>query len=67
MGELSTSPIHQIVNNLNMIPSKIVIQVEGTDGHNTSKAKLSLGFRVYSKFRINLEHEQRNRICHPNP
>jgi hypothetical protein len=41
MGELSTSPIHQVVNNLNMIPSEIVTQVEGMDGHNTSKAKLS--------------------------
>jgi hypothetical protein len=41
MGELSTSPIHQVANNLNMIPSEIATQVEGMDGCNTSKAKLS--------------------------
>jgi hypothetical protein len=41
MGELLTSLIHQVKCNLNMIPSKVTILVEGTDGNNTSKAKLS--------------------------
>jgi hypothetical protein len=39
MGELSTSPTHQVASNLNVIPLEIVIRVEGTDGRNTSKAK----------------------------
>jgi hypothetical protein len=41
MEELSTSPTHQVASNLNVIPLEVVTQVEGTDGHNTSKAKLS--------------------------
>jgi hypothetical protein len=41
MGELSTSPTHQVASNLNVIPSKVTTKVEGTDGSNTSKAKLS--------------------------
>jgi hypothetical protein len=41
MGELSASITHQVECNLNMIPSKVTTLVEGTDGSNTSKAKLS--------------------------
>ncbi len=40
-GELSTSLTHQIECNLNVNPSKVTTMVEGTDGSNTSKAKLS--------------------------
>jgi hypothetical protein len=41
MGMLSTSLTHQVECNLNVIPSKVTTLVEGTDGNNTSKAKLS--------------------------
>jgi hypothetical protein len=41
MGKLSASPTHQVVSNFNMIPLKVATQVEGTDGSNTSKNKLS--------------------------
>jgi hypothetical protein len=41
MGELLTSPIHQVVSNLNVILSKVMTSVEGMDGHNTSKVQLS--------------------------
>jgi hypothetical protein len=41
MGELSASPTHKVASNLNMIPSKVTTQVEGMDGRNTSKTKLS--------------------------
>jgi hypothetical protein len=41
MGELSTSPTHQVASNLNVIPLEITTQVEGMDGRNTSKVKLS--------------------------
>jgi hypothetical protein len=44
MGELSASPTHQVASNLNVIPSEIATQVEGTNGCNTSKAKLSFNF-----------------------
>jgi two-component sensor histidine kinase len=44
MGKLSTSLTHQVANNLNVIPSKIATQVEGTNGNNTSKVKLSFNF-----------------------
>jgi hypothetical protein len=40
MGELSTSLTHQVECNLNIIPSKVTTLVEGTDGSNTSKAKV---------------------------
>ncbi len=40
MGELSASPTHQVASNVNMFPLEVVPQVEGMDGHNTSKAKL---------------------------
>jgi len=41
MGELSASPTHQVVSNLNVIPLEVATQVEGMDGRNTSKTKLS--------------------------
>jgi hypothetical protein len=41
MGELLASPIHQVVNNLNVIPSEVATQMEGTDVRNTFRAKLS--------------------------
>jgi hypothetical protein len=41
MGELSTSLTHHVECNLNVNPSKVTILVQGTDGSNTSKAKLS--------------------------
>ncbi len=41
MGELSASLTHQIECNLNVNSSKVTTLVEGTDGSNTSKAKLS--------------------------
>jgi hypothetical protein len=41
MGELSASLTHQRECNLNMNPSKVTTLVEGTDGSNTSKVKLS--------------------------
>jgi hypothetical protein len=41
MEELSASLTHQVECNLNVIPSKITTLVEGTDGSNTSKVKLS--------------------------
>ncbi len=41
MGELLTSLTHQVASNINVTPSEIGTKVEGTDGHNTSKAKLS--------------------------
>jgi hypothetical protein len=41
MGELSASLTHQIECNLNVNPSRVTTLVEGTDGSNTSKAKLS--------------------------
>jgi hypothetical protein len=41
MGELLASLPHQIECNLNVNPSKVTTLVEGTDGSNTSKAKLS--------------------------
>jgi hypothetical protein len=40
MGELSASLTHQVECNLNIIPSKVTTLVEGTNGSNTSKAKL---------------------------
>jgi hypothetical protein len=40
MGELSASLTHQVECNFNIIPSKVTTLVEGTDGSNTSKAKL---------------------------
>jgi hypothetical protein len=44
MGELSTSQTHQVMNNLNVIPLEVATQVEGTNGRNTSKVKLSFNF-----------------------
>jgi len=44
LGELSTSPTHQVASNLNVILLEVATQVEGTDGRNTSKAKLSFNF-----------------------
>jgi hypothetical protein len=41
MGELWASLTHQIECNLNVNPSKVRTLVEGMDGSNTSKAKLS--------------------------
>ncbi len=41
MWELSASSTHQVMSNLNMIPLEVATHVEGTNGHNTSKAKLS--------------------------
>jgi hypothetical protein len=38
MWELLASPVHQVMSNLNVI---LATQVEGVDGRNTSKAKLS--------------------------
>jgi hypothetical protein len=41
MGALSASPTHQVASNLNVIPSKVATQVEGKEGRNISKPKLS--------------------------
>jgi hypothetical protein len=41
MGELLASPTHQVANNLNVIPSEVVTQIEGIHGCNTFKVKLS--------------------------
>jgi hypothetical protein len=41
MGELLASPTHQVASNFNVILSEVATQVEGTDGRNTSKVKLS--------------------------
>jgi hypothetical protein len=41
MGELSASSTHQVANNLNVILLEVATQVEGTEGRNTSKAKLN--------------------------
>jgi hypothetical protein len=41
MGKLSASPTHQVASNLNVIPSKVTTQVEGTDESNNSKVKLN--------------------------
>jgi hypothetical protein len=41
MGELLASLTHQVECNLNVIPSKVTTLVEGMDGSNTSKVKLS--------------------------
>jgi hypothetical protein len=41
MQKLLASPTHQVASNLNVIPLEVTTQVEGADGRNTSKIKLS--------------------------